>query len=116
MEDRKITLRMGPEEGRAMDTFLEEHSEFENQSHLIRTALKTYMDRDAHSTSSKTTGSGIFVRFTKTELETLRTIAEREDCLDEADFVRNHVRLIYTTPVEKGQYTDARLVARDVPL
>ncbi|MDR0791391.1 MAG: ribbon-helix-helix domain-containing protein [Methanomassiliicoccaceae archaeon] len=114
MEDKKITLRMGPSDVQMMDAYLEEHSEFENVSHLIRTAVKKYIQHgDAKNTSS--TGSGLFVRFKPTELETIRTIAEKEDFLDEEEFIRTLVRKTYA-PMEKGQYSDAFLTARDVTL
>jgi Arc/MetJ-type ribon-helix-helix transcriptional regulator len=116
MEDRKITLRMGPEEGREMDTFLEEHSEFENVSHLIRTAVKKYIHGDANVTSSKPAGSGLFIRFKKTELDTLRTIVERGPFLDEEEFIRDQLRTLYFVSAEKGEHADAFLTARDVQL
>ena len=119
MDDKKsVTIRMGVGDIQIMEDYLESHPEFENQSHLIRTALKNYMNRDARVSSSNETVSekgGVFIRLTETESAALRVIMKRESFLAEEEFIRFWLRKAIS-PTENGPYADAYVVARDVQL
>jgi len=121
MDDERITLRMGTNDVQSMDNYLEEHPELGTRSQFIRTALREYMKRDAHDTpSDKKTdkGDGIFVRFSRTELDAMRNIVGEGYFITEEEFIRDCVRKNYS-PIEKGPYAESFATAQmqqNVPL
>ena len=53
MDDEKISLRIKPEELQDMDSYLAEHPELGSRSLFIRTAVRSFMDRDAQEDAPK---------------------------------------------------------------
>ncbi len=87
-EDTKVTLRMGPEEVRIMDDYVDEHPEIGSRSNFIRAAVRAYVGSREAGTEEK---GGIFVRFSEVQMGALRLMKEEGICLNEEEFVRNCV-------------------------
>ena len=71
MDDEKISLRIKPEELRDLDNYLEDHPELGSRSLFIRTAVRDYMDRDAHEVAEKAPSAGkncVTVQLTEPQL------------------------------------------------
>jgi len=59
MEDERITLRMGQDDVRTMDEYLEGHPELGSRSLFIRTAVREYINRDAGVSAAQGSPRGI---------------------------------------------------------
>ena len=91
MEDGKIiSLRMGNEEIREMDEFLQDHPELGGRSLFIRSAIRAYVDRDAGV--AQTHRNEVAVRLANAEIDTIDSMVEDGIYLDRSDAIRSMVR------------------------
>lgn len=115
-EDGKIvSLRMGIEDIRTMDDFLEGHPELGGRSLFIRTAIRQYIDRDADvpRTSNK---NEVAVRFSPTELETIDSMVDDGHYIDRADAVRTLVRDTIVAKADLAEAARSKYSAAITPL
>jgi len=94
MSDKRvsISLRMGIKDVQMMDDYLEEHTEFENVSHFIRTAVAKYIGGDAKDASPENRTDGIFVRLSKMEQAAIDFAIEAGAYIDGEEFIRDSLR------------------------
>ena len=94
MNDKRvsISLRMGIRDVQMMDDYLKEHTEFDNMSHFIRTAVVRYIERDAECASADNKTGGLFVRLNKMELAAIDFAIETGAYIDGEEFIRDSLR------------------------
>ena len=115
-EGKIISLRMNNEEIQEMDAFLDEHPELGGRSLFIRTAIRTYVDRDADVPQTKTKNE-VAVRLANAELDTIDSMIEDGIYIDRSDAVRSMVRekIIdnkMTTEIAQSKYMAASTQSR----
>ena len=78
-DDARITIRMGTEDVQAIDDYLADHPEFDdNRSLFIKNMLREYFDRDAEVVAEKFTP---------------QSVAERDVCIDLPGTEKAEIRL-----------------------
>ena len=93
MDDGKmISLRMGNDEIEDMDAFLQKHQELGGRSLFIRTAIRTYIDRDADVPQPKTKGNETVVRLANAEMEVIDSMVDDGTYIDRSDAIRMLLR------------------------
>ncbi len=91
-DDIKVTLRMGAEEVRLIDDFVEENPDIGNRSNLIRAAIRAYVSEDSPIiTNIRRDENGIFIRFSELHMAMLTALKNEGICFSEEEYVRNLV-------------------------
>ena len=114
-DDARITIRMGTEDVQAIDDYLADHPEFDdNRSLFIKNMLREYFNRDAEVNAGKnvpqnvverdvcidiegTKKSEIILTLTRRYADVIRDVVDSEEFLTDGDFIRDLLKTTFMT-------------------
>ncbi|OPY31992.1 MAG: hypothetical protein A4E32_01600 [Methanomassiliicoccales archaeon PtaU1.Bin124] len=107
VDGERISLRLEPEDLELIDSFVEQHPEFSNRSHLARMALRAFIEKDGAKVSAPSSGNRVTVALAPRLKNVIDQLIDEGELLDWNSVVQDALQRIYMSKRMDGSIDKA---------